>query len=160
MAFINKKWRRDIGDNAVEALMRVGGCGVSAVILNKVTSESFTAQSSLYKTIGNLAGPALSVIGLLGDMFLENPMLRSLCQGMYTFAIPKSVAVVAPVVGDYMGLSGIDATNTPPIMNGTPTYPAIMNGIGSTPNFTDYAAQAAPATDGDVRGLAEAMIMN
>lgn len=161
MAFINKKWRRDIGDNAVNALMRVGGCGVSAYILNKVTSDSFTSQSNLKKTIGNLAGPALTVVGLLADMFAESPIVRSIGQGMYTFAIPKSIAVVAPVVGEYMGLSGVDATSTPTIMNGTPNpYPAIMNGVGSTPDFKQYAAQAAPADSQTVQGLAEAMLIN
>lgn len=155
MAFINKKWRRDIGDNAVNALMRVGGCGAAAFVLNKVTSNEFTSQSSLYKTIGNLSGPAIAVVGLLADMFAESPAIRAIGQGMYTFAIPKSVAVVAPVVGDYMGLSGA----TPAIMNGTP-YPAIMNGVGRTPkpNFAAYAEQAAPAQT--VNGLAEAMLIN
>lgn len=155
MAFVNKKWRRDIGDNAVNALLRVGGCGAAAFAIKQLTDSEFTSKSSLYKTIGNLSGPAIAVVGLLADMFAESPVIRAIGQGMYTYAIPKGIAVNAPIIGDYLGLSG----TTPAIMNGTP-YPAIMNGIGRTPkpNFAAYAEQAAPAQT--VNGLAEAMLIN
>lgn len=126
-SLVNSKWRKDAGDNAVSGVMRVLGCGIAAAVLNKVTSTEFTSKSDVNKTIGNVAGPAISIIGIAADLFLGNDMLRGLGQGMYTFAIPKSVAIIAPAVGNYMGLSGISANSTPAIMNGV-NRPAIMNG--------------------------------
>lgn len=135
-SLINNKWRRDAGDNAVSALMRVLGCGITAAILNKVTSTDFTSKSDVNKTIGNVAGPALSLMGVAADMFLGNEMLRGIGQGMYTIAIPKSVAVIAPAIGNYMGLG--NPNSIPSIMNGV-SRPAIMNG---TSNYVVYPKTA------------------
>lgn len=172
MAMINSKWRKDAGSNAGDALARVAGCGVAAVILSKLTSAVFTAKSDVNKTIGNLAGPVVSLLGVAGDLFLAHPMLRAVCQGMYSIAVPKSVAVIAPSIGSYMGLSGIDENSMPAIMNGVNT-PAIMNGIGN-PRVLTYTPRPAVNTsttptvkttkvddsEQSIRGLAEAMLIN
>lgn len=172
MSMINSKWRKDAGSNAGDALARVAGCGVAAVILNKLTSADFTAKSDVNKTIGNLAGPVVSLLGVAGDLFLAHPMLRAVCQGMYSIAVPKSVAVIAPSIGSYMGLSGIDENSMPAIMNGVNT-PAIMNGVGN-PRVLTYTPRPAVNTtttptvkttkvddsEQSIRGLAEAMLIN
>ena len=170
MALINSKWRKDAGSTAGNALARVAGSGIAAVILEKLTSADFTGKSDVNKTIGNLAGPVVSLLGIAGDLFLAEPMLKAACQGMYAMAVPKSIAVIAPSIGSYMGLTGLDETAMPAIMNGVNT-PAIMNGVGNprvvtyTPRPAVQAARpatAAPAVDSEqsIRGLAEAMLIN
>jgi hypothetical protein len=170
MALINSKWRKDAGSTAGNALARVAGSGIAAVILEKLTSADFTGKSDVNKTIGNLAGPVVSLLGIAGDLFLAEPMLKAACQGMYAMAVPKSIAVIAPSIGSYMGLTGLDETAMPAIMNGVNT-PAIMNGVGNprvvtyTPRPAVQAARpatAAPAVNSEqsIRGLAEAMLIN
>lgn len=170
MALINSKWRKDAGSTAGNALARVAGSGIAAVILEKLTSADFTNKSDVNKTIGNLAGPVVSLLGIAGDLFLAEPMLKAACQGMYAMAVPKSIAVIAPSIGSYMGLTGLDETAMPAIMNGV-NKPAIMNGVGNprvvtyTPRPAVQAARpatAAPAVNSEqsIRGLAEAMLIN
>ena len=171
MALINSKWRKDAGSTAGNALARVAGSGIAAVILEKLTSADFTGKSDVNKTIGNLAGPVVSLLGIAGDLFLAEPMLKAACQGMYAMAVPKSIAVIAPSIGSYMGLTGLDETAMPSIMNGVNT-PAIMNGVGNprvltyTPrpavNTTTPTVKTTKVDDSEqsIRGLAEAMLIN
>ena len=172
MALINSKWRRDAGSTAGNALARVAGSGIAAVILEKLTSADFTGKSDVNKTIGNLAGPVVSLLGIAGDLFLAEPMLKAACQGMYAMAVPKSIAVIAPSIGSYMGLTGLDENSMPAIMNGVNT-PAIMNGVGN-PRVLTYTPRPAVNTtttptvkttkvddsEQSIRGLAEAMLIN
>lgn len=171
MALINSKWRKDAGSTAGNALARVAGSGIAAVILEKLTSADFTGKSDVNKTIGNLAGPVVSLLGIAGDLFLAEPMLKAACQGMYAMAVPKSIAVIAPSIGSYMGLTGLDENSMPAIMNGVNT-PAIMNGVGNprvltyTPrpavNTTTPTVKTTKVDDSEqsIRGLAEAMLIN
>lgn len=171
MALINPKWRKDAGSTAGNALARVAGSGIAAVILEKLTSADFTGKSDVNKTIGNLAGPVVSLLGIAGDLFLAEPMLKAACQGMYAMAVPKSIAVIAPSIGSYMGLTGLDENSMPTIMNGVNT-PAIMNGVGN-PRVLTYTPRPAVNTttptikttkvddsEQSIRGLAEAMLIN
>lgn len=172
MALINSKWRKDAGSTAGNALARVAGSGIAAVILEKLTSADFTGKSDVNKTIGNLAGPVVSLLGIAGDLFLAEPMLKAACQGMYAMAVPKSIAVIAPSIGSYMGLTGLDENSMPAIMNGVKT-PAIMNGVGN-PRVLTYTPRPAVNTtttptvkttkvddsEQSIRGLAEAMLIN
>lgn len=170
MALINSKWRKDAGSTAGNALARVAGSGIAAVILEKLTSADFTGKSDVNKTIGNLAGPVVSLLGIAGDLFLAEPMLKAACQGMYAMAVPKSIAVIAPSIGSYMGLTGLDENSMPAIMNGVNT-PAIMNGVGNprvltyTPrpavnNTTPTVTRKVDDSEQSIRGLAEAMLIN
>ena len=141
---INKKWRRDASDNAINALMRVGGCALTSIVLKKVTSEAFTSQSNVNQTIGNIASPIVSAAAIAGDIFLANPMLRAFCQGVYTYAVPKTVAQIAPAVGEYMGLSGAIMHGVPPqIMHGVPRQ--IMHGTTTPALPTASTTAATPA---------------
>lgn len=143
---IKKNWQKTAGDNAVKALLRVGGAGVSAFVLNKLTSDEST---NLKKTIKNISGPVLTVAAVLGDLVFEDEKLRSVCQGMYTFGALKSLAVVAPSIGTPMGLAGIDDAQMPAIMAGVD----IMNGLGSNEQTTDaLPAEIAEITDPDQNG--------
>lgn len=120
MAIINQKWRKDASENAINAFVRATGAGITATILHKVTASEFTSKSSLNATIGNVAAPIWTLLTLAGDIFLQNPMLKAFCQGSYAFGAVKALSVVAPVVGDYTGLNGVEMKK---IMNGV-----IMNG--------------------------------
>lgn len=112
MAFISKNWQKRATDNAVNALMRAGGAGAAAFILKKTTEDESTP---LKKTLKNISSPLLTAISVLGDLMLEDEKLRSLCQGMYTFGILKTVSTIAPAVQESLGLAGVDVNG---IMNG------------------------------------------
>jgi len=147
MAIINKKWRKDASFVATSALARIAGAGATAAILKKVTDETFTSKSDLNKTIGNLASPFWTLLTMAGDLFLENPYLKSFCQGSYSFSTLKTLKDVVPVVGNYFGLSGADM---PQIMNGVTfsnpqqTMNGIMNG---TPAIAEPYTTAPQSSD-------------
>ena len=147
MAIINKKWRKDASFVATSALARIAGAGATAAILKKVTDETFTSKSDLNKTIGNLASPFWTLLTMAGDLFLENPYLKSFCQGSYSFSTLKTLKDVVPVVGNYFGLSGADM---PQIMNGV-TFsnpPRTMNGImNGTPAIAEPYTTAPQSSD-------------
>lgn len=120
MAFIKKNWQKSAGANAVNALMRVGGAGVTAVATNYISKNA--TGSGLKKTLGNLAAPAMTAIGVMIDLIADNENIRAFAQGMYTFGALKTASKFITV----MGINGVDDTG---IMNGTPN---IMNGLGET----------------------------
>lgn len=143
---IKKNWQKSAGQNAVNALLRVGGAGVSAFVLNKLTSDEST---NLKKTLKNISGPVLTVAAVLGDLVFEDEKIRSLCQGMYTFGALKSASVVIPSLSSPMGLRGIDDEDMPAIMQGV----EIMNGLGSNEQTTDaLPAEIAEITNADANG--------
>lgn len=117
MAFLAKNWQKNASANGVRALCRVAGAGVTAYALNKLTSNTTTNAST---TIRNISGPAAVAIGVLGDLMLEDDKLRSVCQGMYTYGALKAVSVIAPSVGETIGLAGLNGIE-PGIMNGPTT---------------------------------------
>lgn len=175
MAFVSKKWRRDIGDNVIDAAARIGGAGLAAYAVNKMqTIEGGTPQSNMQKTLAIMGAPGITVIGLLGDLFLENRIIRAFCQGLYTYGAARTAANTNDGLADAFGWqhspdfasnTGTSGIGSPVIMNGTST-PAIMNGVGYTPahkpDYAQYAAQSAPTSTAEstVAGLAEAMLIN
>lgn len=174
MAFFKKNWRRDIGDNSINAAARIGGAGLAAYTINKFQTIEGALQGNMQKTLAIMGAPGLTIVGLLGDLFVENPIVRSFCQGLYTYAAPRTIAnmnddladafgwKLAPQFADNTGTAGIGA----PIMNGTPAImngvPPIMNGISPSAyqQVANTVRQSAPQTDGEVKGLAEAMLLN
>ena len=166
MAFLNKNWRKQAGDNAVDALMRVAGAGLSAVILNKVTAADFASRSNVHKTIANIAPAAWSIMTAAGDLFVAEPKIKAFCQGSYSFSIPKTVAQIAPVVGSYMGLSGAEINTimngimngvTPQIMNGTPSLPPVTPADIAKMQQRNYTPE--PTMDG-IGAMAESWLIN
>lgn len=165
MAFVNKNWRRSIGDNVVNAAARIGGAGLAAYAINKmqtIESKDGKPQSNMDKTLAIMGAPGIAVVGLLGDLFMENPIVRSFCQGLYCYAAPRTIANMNDELADAFGwkhapsfeeekkatnenggtagigtvraaLTSGTATSRPAIMNGTATgSSAIMNGVAST----------------------------
>lgn len=118
MAIINKKWRKDASNTAVEAALRAVGATLAAVACHEATKTEFVSKGDLQKTIGNIAAPALSILSIAGDIFLEHPYLKAACQGMYSIALVKSASVIAPSIGNYTGLKGVAIPRTRGIMNG------------------------------------------
>ena len=174
MAFLKKNWRRDIGDNSINAAARIGGAGLAAYTINKFQTIEGALQGNMQKTLAIMGAPGLTIVGLLGDLFVENPIVRSFCQGLYTYAAPRTIANMnddladafgwkhAPQFADNTGTAGIGA----PIMNGTPAImngvPPIMNGISPSAyqQVANTVRQSAPQADSEVKGLAEAMLLN
>ena len=116
MAFIRKNWQKYAGANAVNALLRVGGAGISAVALNYISKAE--TGSGLKKTLANLSGPAFTIAGVMLDLIADNENIKAFAQGMYTFGALKTASKFVTV----MGISGVDGE----IMNGA----EIMNGLG------------------------------
>ena len=143
---IKKNWQKNAAQGAVNALLRVGGAGVAAFTLKKLTSDEST---NLKKTIKNISGPVLTVAAVLGDLVFDDDKIKSLCQGMYTFGALKSATVLIPSLSNPMGLSGIDDEDLPAIVDGV----EIMNGLGSNEQTTDaLPAEIAEITNADKNG--------
>ena len=146
MALINSKWRKDIGDNVANALIRTTGAGVTALAIHKLTEPAFVQKGNINETIANLTPAAMSVIGLLGDFFVSEPKIRAFFQGMSTFALLRTTSQFIAGSGAYMGIEGKVAENegvsgVPAIMNGAPN---IMNGLPAyTPNYRTAVNNAA-----------------
>ena len=133
MALINNKWRKDIGENAADALLRTTGAGVTALMLHKLTESEFVNKGNINATIANIAPAVTSVIGLLGDFFISEPKIRAFFQGMASFGLLRTTTQIVAGSGAYMGIEGKAAdaqTGVSGIMNGAP---AIMNGTPSLP---------------------------
>lgn len=174
MALVNNKWRKDIGDNAANALIRTTGAGVTALLLHKLTEPEFVAKGNINSTIANIAPGAISVVGLLGDFFLTEPKLRAFFQGMATFGLLRTTTQFVAGSGTYMGIEGKAANNgvsgVPGIMNGIANKPGIMNGTPAyTPKLQTYKAIAnnaatvkanADMTENKANALAGTMIQN
>lgn len=146
-SLINTKWRKDAGENVADALIRTTGAGITALALKKMTSQDFTSKGNLYETVANLAPAAMSVLGIVGDLFFSEPKLRAFCQGMYTFGLLRTTSQFIAGSGAYMGIDGKSAntgvSGVPGIMNGI--RPSIMNGAPATTYVTPRAAIAKTA---------------
>ena len=97
--FIRKNWQKDATSVLVKAGIRGVGAIAGAVIANKVFGEGKS------KTLINLGGPILLAAGVLGDMMLENGNIRAGFQGLSTYALMRSIAVISPSEQDGSGLS-------------------------------------------------------
>lgn len=137
MALVNKKWRKDASDNALNAGMRVLGAIGTSILLQK--APDFFKSENVKNTVNNILPPLVTAGLVAGDLFLETPALRSICQGGYSFAFLKSVARVVQGSGNYMGLQGLSTggimhgIRTNGIMNGTPVKTPTLPPIPSKP---------------------------
>ena len=140
MALVNKKWRKDASDNALNAGMRVLGAIVTSILLQK--APDFLKSENVKNTVNNILPPLVTAGLVAGDLFLETPALRSICQGGYSFAFLKSVARVVQGSGNYMGLQGL---STGGIMNGTPVKTPTLPPIPTKPALPTTTATQTPA---------------
>lgn len=149
MALVNKKWRKDASDNALNAGMRVLGAIGTSILLQK--APDFFKSENVKNTVNNILPPLVTAGLVAGDLFLETPALRSICQGGYSFAFLKSVARVVQGSGNYMGLQGIrtngimNGIRTNGIMNGTPVKTPTLPPIPSKPALPTTTATQTPA---------------
>ena len=128
-SFIKSNWQKDAGETAINAGLRGAGAFAGAFIINKWFSgepadgKEKQAASESAKTMKNIGGPVMLAIGVLGDMMLEEPKLRCVCQGLTTYALLHSAAVIAPdTLAKKIGVSGLA---------GNPEEDAaLMSGIG------------------------------
>lgn len=127
MAFIGKNWQKNASQNGVRALCRVAGAGVAAFALTKLTAKADTNANT---TIKNISGPAAVVVGVMGDLMLEDDKLRSVCQGIYTYGALKSISVIAPSIGEPLGLNGLAGNGI------SGTGPVILNAVEPTTEQT------------------------
>lgn len=145
MALVNKKWRKDASDNALNAGMRVLGAIGTSILLQK--APDFFKSENVKNTVNNILPPLVTAGLVAGDLFLETPALRSICQGGYSFAFLKSVARVVQGSGNYMGLQGISTNGimhgirTNGIMNGTPVKTPTLPPIPSKPALPTTTTQ-------------------
>lgn len=103
-SFIKKNWQKDATDVLIESAIRgAGGIG-SAFVTKKVFKKDEKGGATL---LYNLGGPILTAVGVLGDMMLADPKFKAFFQGMSTYGIMHSVAVLAPTAGEKMGISGL-----------------------------------------------------
>lgn len=144
MAFIQKNWLKNAGANAVNALLRVGGAAVSATSLKMISDKA--TGSGLKKTLGNIAAPAMTAIGVIVDLVAANENIRAFAQGLYTMGMLRTIGTIAPVAQSPLGLSGFDGEIMNgvdgEIMNGTEEVVYVdengnvVNGLGETNEYT------------------------
>lgn len=105
--FIKKNWQKDAGEIAINAALRGVGAGVSSYILNTAFNgkPKNGAQSNTSKTLRNIMGPVFLGVGVLGDMMVDDTKVRSLFQGVATYAMIHSVAVIAPDFADNLDIT-------------------------------------------------------
>lgn len=195
MPLINSKWRKTASDNAIDAVARVGGVGIAAYVLNEIQNPEGSEVSNIRDTMIKVSAPGLALLGVAGDIFLTHPVLRAFCQGLYAYAVPRTLANFSKDLSEAMGWDPMpefatkdekeketpktpaitdgsnNGTTAGVIMNGASTQ--IMNGSNFNANTTPYVVippqaveQAAKevkekyASDADIKGLAEAMLIN
>lgn len=102
-SFIKKNWQKDASQTLLNAGARIVGGMAGGFICSKIGSG--TGNGS--KTLNNIEGPILTVLGVLGDMMVEQPQVKALCQGMTVYGAMHSVATIAPdTIGAKIGVNG------------------------------------------------------
>lgn len=104
MNFIKKNWQKDATMQLIKVGCRgVGGIG-GAFVANKLF-KSTNAQTDT--TLKNISGPVVLGVGTLGAMMMERPELAAVFEGMATYGIMRTLAVLSPNVGTATGISGL-----------------------------------------------------
>lgn len=132
-SFIKKNWQKDAGNVAVNTVVRSVGAIGGAFITNKMFGEGKS------KTMQNIGGPLVLLVGTLGDMMMDDPRIRAAFQGVAVYGAMHTVAVIAPdSVGESVGISGLDVSK--------PQTPAAMfNGVGAALGVTTVPQEFALA---------------
>lgn len=149
MSFLEKNWQKKAADSAVQNAMRIVGASVAAYATKKLTEDESTNAK---KTIKNISSPLITAAGIVGSMIIADPNIRAICEGVATFAALKSIAVVAPSVGEAVGLKGVKLQDMPVIMNGVGvrkkgTYR--LSGTATPASSKDFK----PIMNGTVNGM-------
>ena len=103
-SFIRKNWQKDATDTLLNAGVRFAGGATGGFIATKLSKSTGNAA----KTLNNIGGPTMVVLGVLGDMMVEQPQVRAFCQGLATYGAMHSLAVIAPdTIGKNIGVNGL-----------------------------------------------------
>ena len=101
--FIKKNWQKDASQTLLNAGARVVGGIAGGFICSKLGSGSGNGA----KTINNIEGPIITAVGVLGDMMVEQPQVKAMCQGMAVYGAMHSIATIAPdTLGKKIGVNG------------------------------------------------------
>jgi len=101
--FIKKNWQKDASQTLINAGARVVGGIAGGFICSKLGSGSGNGA----KTLNNIEGPIITVVGVLGDMMVEQPQVKAMCQGMAVYGAMHSIATIAPdTIGAKIGVNG------------------------------------------------------
>ena len=131
--FIKKNWQKDATANLIQSGARIAGGTVTAWGLQKFFGPT-KSDGTDNKTMHNIGGPLMLALGVLGDMMLESPNLRAVCQGITTYAGLHSIAVISPApngLAPKLGLAGL---------GGAAEDAALMSGIGRTHGMCSRSA--------------------
>lgn len=105
MNFIKKNWQKDATKQLIKVGCRgVGGIG-GAFVANKLMKSD---NANTNTTLKNISGPVVLGIGTLGSMMLEQPELAAVCEGMATYGMMRTLAVLSPNIGTATGISGLE----------------------------------------------------
>lgn len=129
--FIRKNWQKDATSTLVKAGVRGAGAVVGAIATNKLFGEGKS------KTLINIGGPVMLAVGVLGDMMLENGTLRAGFQGLTTYAMMHTIAVISPGedgIANKLSVAGLGVPETTAQM-----FNGVAGALGET--STDYNGQ-------------------
>lgn len=138
-SFIKKNWQKDATNVLVESAIRgVGGMG-SAFVATKVFVQKKNDDGTENNLLYNIGGPLLTAVGILGDMMLADPKFKAFFQGMSTYGIMRSAAVIGKgSFGDEIGLRGIaEDEEDAALMSG-------IGALGTTTATNEYSTTATP----------------
>lgn len=157
--FIKKNWQKDATNVLIEAAIRSAGGIGTAFVTNKVFVPKKNEKGEESKMLYNIGGPVMTAVGILGDMMVADPKFKAFFQGMSTYGVMHSIAVIADKKKDGTGDSLAWLS-----INGPEEDAALMSGIGALgtttatdenstaanpPELTAFAAGQRQITDGD-----------
>lgn len=138
MALINSKWRKTASDNAIDAVARVGGVGIAAYVLNAIQNPEGGEISNIRDTMIKVSAPGLALLGVAGDIFLSHPVIRAFCQGLYAYAVPRTLANFSKDLSEAMGWDPM---------------PEFQTNDGKTPPKAALPENAPSENDGTTSGI-------
>jgi hypothetical protein len=112
LGFLKKDPMKDIGQVAGRAGLRIGG-GIAALWINKKLTDvdAATGKPMLDPKYASLA---ILGAGLVGEMFLEDPYMRSVAEGLTVVGGLRGFATFMPDQAVKVGLAGLAATDASP----------------------------------------------
>lgn len=151
-SFIKKNWQANAGKIAIEAGLRGLGAGAAAFTLNKwfdgKDKNGVITNSS--QTLRNIMGPVFLGVGVLGDMMVEDSKVRSIFQGIATYSMLHSVAIISPEMAENMDVAVEASKNTQ--TNGTSGLGKLKSGINALGRIPRKPRKALGATDMNYTG--------
>ena len=116
--FLRKKPMSDIGRVVGTNLIR-GGSVVAAASIDGLISPKITNEN-----VKKVIGPAAFLLGMAGEIFIENPLARAVPEGIGAYGALKCAKDFIPdTVKAKIGLAGLGSTTIE--VDGTPDWEAL-----------------------------------